>query len=600
MGQWDESIRYFEDQLKNESDPEKRRKIEESLRKLRADNDDGGGKKKPSTEPSIIAKLVAASTRQEYAPREQLSLEDAMATYRTERSKEDTSPLMALLKTVGKIAEDSLESYFKEQSFLLKAINEDLGLTGELSEDFREQISEAQPALLKLGISFDELTDSAKKLVDTTGRFALVGSDMLVRAGEIAQAYGMDMSEVVGSYAEFEKVGIGASQAQEAIAAAGKNSLEVGLQSKTTIKGITDNIDKLNAYGFQNGVEGLEKMVRRATEVRMSLNSVFSVADKVFDPEGALELSANLQVLGGAFGEFNDPLRLMYMATNEVEGLQGAIEGVAQNLATYNVETGGFEVTGANLRQARELAKQMGIDLKELTNAAVASQERMAAATAMEGLGLSEKQEEFLTNIARMKDGKMSIELMTPELQEKFGGATAIALENIDSATAETLLKYQDDFKEMSESDLVRKQVTLTENIQRDLQYLVTLARLEAGKITDTAVQAVIGEDSKSIGQSLSKSADNITEAVAAYAKDKGREGKEMIEKLMSENKKNNDSGSTQTTNQNVSGTVNVNLSANSSVLGAVEKAMIKNPETWSEGLNLGKRDLLSTSFTIE
>jgi hypothetical protein len=289
----------------------------------------------------------------------------------------------------------------------------------------------------------------------------------------------------------------------------------------------------------------------------------------------------------------------MYMATNEVEGLQGAIEGVAQNLATYNVETGGFEVTGANLRQARELAKQMGIDLKELTNAAVASQERMAAATAMEGLGLSEKQEEFLTNIARMKDGKMSIELMTPELQEKFGGATAIALENIDSATAETLLKYQDDFKEMSESDLVRKQVTLTENIQRDLQYLVTLARLEAGKVTDAAVQAAIGEDSKSIGQSLSKSADEMTEKVAAYAKDMGSQVREQIKTLTDANKKNDNTSNTQTTNQNVSGNVNVNLTANSSVLGAVEKAMMKSPETWSEGLNLGKRDLLNTSFTL-
>jgi hypothetical protein len=38
-------------------------------------------------------------------------------------------------------------------------------------------------------------------------------------------------------------------------------------------------------------------MVRRATEVRMSLDKVFGVADKVFDPEGALDLSANLQVL---------------------------------------------------------------------------------------------------------------------------------------------------------------------------------------------------------------------------------------------------------------------------------------------------------------
>jgi hypothetical protein len=41
---------------------------------------------------------------------------------------------------------------------------------------------------------------SVEKLVEDTGRFALVGTDMLVRAGEIATAYGMKMEEVIGAY----------------------------------------------------------------------------------------------------------------------------------------------------------------------------------------------------------------------------------------------------------------------------------------------------------------------------------------------------------------------------------------------------------------
>ena len=40
---------------------------------------------------------------------------------------------------------------------------------------------------------------------------------------------------------------------------------------------------------FSQGVEGLEKMVRRSTEIRMSLSETFKVADKVFSPEGAME-----------------------------------------------------------------------------------------------------------------------------------------------------------------------------------------------------------------------------------------------------------------------------------------------------------------------
>jgi hypothetical protein len=594
----EEEKRILRELAAESNNDEYKRRAEEALKKSSSES------KKVNTPKttdytSSLRSLVEASAKQDYAPDADYGLLNMLETYNKvkQSAKPDTSPLTNLVNTGFELAKNSMEDYYKEQSYLLSVVNEEMGISGELSEDFREQVSAAQPALLQMGVSFKDLTESSKRLVDDTGRFALVGTDMLVRAGEISQAYGMNMSDIIGAYADFEKVGIGAADAQEAIADAGKRSLEVGIQSRNTIKGITENIGKLNEYGFQNGVEGLEKMVRRASEVRMSLQTVFNVADKVFDPEGALDLAANLQVLGGAFGEFNDPLRLMYMATNEVEGLQGAIEGVAQNLATYNVETGGFEVTGANLRMARDIAKQFGIEVGEVNRIAVATQERMAAATSLAGLDIDEKQVEFLTNIARMKDGKMSIELMTPKLQEKFGAA-AIALEDINAETAKTLLEYQDDFKELTESDLVRKQVTLTENIERDLSYLVTLARLEAANVSDKALQAFVGEDFKSIGQSLSISSKDVStelgDAMKGYSKE--------IQKELSAAFKNLGLGDKETktsNNSTVSGNVTVTHNT-TSAMGAVEREMFQNPQKWNEGLSLGDRNLLSTTIKIQ
>ena len=297
-------------------------------------SDTTGGRRFGDALMDGITKILQGGLRQTSAPQGPNYLEQTLSSvFKQQKGGNLFEKMGTVLADLGT---NAVADYAAEQSYLLTEVNEKLGLTGTLSEEFREEITKAQPALIRMGVPFDELVDSAKELVDTTGRFALVGSDMLVRAGEIAQAYGMDMTEIVGSYAEFERVGIGAAEAQESIADAGERSLELGLQSKTTIKGLMDNIGTLNQYGFQNGVEGLEKMVRRSTEIRMELSNVFKVAENVFDPEGALDLSANLQVLGAAFGDFNDPLRLMYMATNEVEGLQGALEGVSKNLATYN------------------------------------------------------------------------------------------------------------------------------------------------------------------------------------------------------------------------------------------------------------------------
>lgn len=585
----------------NVSDAEKRQ-IEAALR---ADQNSSGKKNSDQSGDSWFTKLLQASTAEStYAPSTQsYGLADFSKLYKEAKGKTDKdgnvpSALAAFGNAVGSMVSNSVTDYIKEQEYLLNRVNGELGLSGELSEDFRDAITSSIPELARLGIEFDELVKGSEKLVESTGRFALVGTDMLVRAGEIAQAYGMDMSDVIESYASFEKVGIGAAEANEAIAGAGKRSLEVGIQSKNTIKGIEENLSKLNQYGFENGVEGLEKMVRRATEVRMSLQTVFNVADKVFDPEGALDLAANLQVLGGAFGEFNDPLRLMYMATNEVEGLQGAIEGVAQNLATYNVETGGFEVTGANLRMARDIAKQFGVEVSEINNIAIATQERMAAATSLAGLDIDEKQVEYLTNIARMKDGKMQIELLTPELQKQFNGATSVALESLDSATADILLKYQDDLKPKDEKDLIRDQVGMVKNIERNLNYLAQLARIEAGKVGDTLFTEVFQQDFKSMGQDVSEFVSKGADEVAAWIK----QGSNWVEGATVDIVRNikGENNTQQTTNSsNVSGTVTVNHNVGSA-MGAVQRAMFQDPQVWSNGLSLGKRDLLQTSFEMQ
>ena len=501
----------------------------------------------------IFAKLLKGSLEQTASPESQIDLGTILSEYKNIRSQQgdDGDIITALGKTIGNVAANSIEEYAKQSSFLLNELNASVGLTGQLSKDFRDAVREGQPDLERLGLTFKDISDAAGQLVESTGRFTLVGTDMLVRAGEIAKAYGMNMSDVTEAYFDFEKVGIGAAEAQESIADAGARSLELGLQSRQTIEGMIDNISKLNEYGFKDGQDGLAEMVRTATRLRFSLESTFRVADQVFEPEGALDLAANLQVLGAAFGDFNDPLRLMYMATNEVEGLQEALAGVSQNLAVYNQETGNFEVTGTNLRMARDIAKQFGIDIKEVTNSAIAAQERAQAALALDGLNIDDDNKEFLTNLARMKDGEMQIELLTPELQKKFGDVTSVALSDIDSKTAGLLLQYQDEFQQMTESDIVRQQATTVENISRDLKYMIALTRLEVADVGDTALKQFVGMDFKDLGTYLSgeQGAQGVTDKVAEIIKTQGQNLKDLINSVNPTNDGQTNNSSTQTVN---------------------------------------------------
>ena len=464
-----------------------------------------------------IAKIIKASAdTDQYASVSSNTSIEKFAELYTQAKKEGDNPISQFFSGLSNLAGDQGELYAKEQVYMLRQINAEMGLTGAFSKDFRDSLNETIPPLQALGLGVSDIVEFTKQMVDDSGKFAFISNDAQVKAAGIATAYGMTMKELAGSYKSFENVGIGARGASTAIGDAGKRSLELGLQSQTTIKGLQDNVEKLNMYGFQNGIRGLETMVRKSTEFRMSVESVFTVADKVFSPEGALEMAANLQVVGGAMGALNNPLEMMYMATNNVEGLQEAIFKSTESLATFNNETGRFEVVGVNLRKAKDMADATGISLAELTKGAIAGNERMQAMNDMSGVNIPEETKEFLTNIATLNEqGEMTIALKG-DVAEKLG-QTEIKMTDMTTEIAAELKKYQDEFKDMNPEQIVEQQANAVQNIMRDVNYMLGVMRIQGAKAGDSAVKTLFGMDSKDLGTIFSSKSDDGKDWVGAF-----------------------------------------------------------------------------------
>ena len=413
---------------------------------------------------------------------------------------ETTGGLMGMAeRALGDIG-SAIATQLSQESQLRTDINEKVGMQGELSKGLREEMVAAYPSVLRLGYGIDQLSNMMTNMMSESGRFNLISQGTIQQAAETARSFVGDLSEMGRVFGQFEKVGLGASDATKAIDKAGKSSLSLGLNSKKTTQDLRDNLGKLNEFGFANGVQGLNRMVQKSNEFRISMDSVYQVAEKVFSPEGALELSANLSVLGGAMGDFGDPIKLMYMATNNVEGLQDALIGAAGSLTTYNQEQGRFEITGVNLRKAKAMASELGISYQELAKGAIAASERTAAASALmtSGLVMEDKEREFLTNLSQMKDGKMVIEV-PKSLMSELGGQTEVILEDLTNAQKTTLLANQKAFEKMSTEDIARGQLSATENIQRDVAFLAATTRGQAVKAFKSAAEAagMTGEDTQ-------------------------------------------------------------------------------------------------------
>jgi hypothetical protein len=400
------------------------------------------------------------------------------------------NPIKLFKEGGGAIYEAGIEQ-LKQESVLLSEINTKTGISGDLSNALRQDMIDVSVSAKQFGFTLEEVGEIYKKLVERSGKFSLINSETYDNMGALAASLDMSLATLTDSLSSFEEIGYGLDKSKEGLDDVLHSSLNLGLSAKKITSDVTSNISKLNEYGFSKGIAGLKEMAIKSTELRMSMQSTFNLAQKVMDMDGAIDLVANMQMVGGAIGAFNDPLRLMYMAVNDVEGLQDALIGAASGLATYNAEQGKFEVTGINLRRSMEMAKIAGQDYGELNKMAIANAERMQAKNALMAAPVkfddqtAKEDKEFLTNLARMKDGKMQI-LIPKNLEEQFK-TNKIDLATITQPQYELLKKFKDDFKELSTADIANRQLTELEKTSRGIDVIAAYAVVRGAALIKNA-----------------------------------------------------------------------------------------------------------------
>ena len=418
---------------------------------------------------------------------------------------------MALLDAPGAML-DAVLDQLKQESQLLSEVNTKTGISGELSKGLRDSMVNASAEARKFGFELSNIGDFYISLTEQSGKFSLINKTTIVEASKTAAALGMSLTEMAGAIGDYERVGIGAKETTKSIGDAAVRSISLGLNARKIADGMRESVGKLNEFGFKNGIQGLERMVQKSIEFRVSMENVSTIAEKVLNPDGAVELAANLQVLGGAIGDFGDPIKMMYDATNNVEGLQDSLIGAAKGLASYNQQQGRFEITGINLRRAREMANALGISMGDLTKTAVAAQERVAASTALmsRGLKIEDKEKEFLTNLSRMEGGEMKI-IVPESIAQKLGVPTELALDKLDQKTADALIKNQKEFEKMNPEKMAMSQLTETQKMARDIEVMASWAKIQAANFLRGAAEKGLKGEVEIIKNSISRTSKGLT-----------------------------------------------------------------------------------------
>ena len=258
----------------------------------------------------------------------------------------------------------------------------------------------------KYNVSADELIGLQETYSNTIGRnIQISASDQ-----ENMAAMFRVMGEGGGDFAaKLENFGLSYTDAANKAGKMFKEAGKYGISFDKYSKNVANNIKLAQNYTFKNGIKGLESMAKKATAMKLDMQQVASFADKVSTVEGAINTGAQLQVLGGSFAQFSDPMGMMNEALTDMEGLQDRFEKMIGGLGNFDAQKGEIAISAFDKQRIKVAAEAMGMSYDQVMETTMAKGRQKFIGGQIANKGYTEDEQELLKNIATVQNGKATV-----------------------------------------------------------------------------------------------------------------------------------------------------------------------------------------------
>jgi hypothetical protein len=325
-------------------------------------------------------------------------------------------------------ANKSIDSLFKLQDNIIKT-SRGLGQSAAQAKLMETEIGKAAINAVEMGGNLEDVVKNFEQINSTLGRTTYLSSSVLTNI-EAIQKFGVADTTIQSFAKFFDKVGGGMDASIQQQIELVNTAKDYGLNVGQFLGSVAGKLDIVNKYGFPKGVSDLASMVAKSQVLGDSLSVAQNFADQIMDsPEKAFEYAAQLQTLGGSFSQLGDGAQLLYMAQNDLKGLNDQLINATRGIATFNNETGQFEIS-ANERLRLRGLKNLGIDADKVEETALklAKQEQIIGKLNLNPniAGMSDEEKETLANYAQLQKGGV----VTIKGQE-IGGLDSESIKNI-------------------------------------------------------------------------------------------------------------------------------------------------------------------------
>lgn len=345
-------------------------------------------------------------------------------------------------------------------------------------QEMQKAINDAAPDVVRLGGTYEEVGKTISEIAAGT-RTQVVATAKDVRelfaAGEVLN---LSVLNIVDA---FDKVGISYNTVADNLEKSIVYVQSVGQNARAVMKDVVSNTEQLSRFNFANGVQGLTKMAAQASMLRFDMKQTFEFADKLIDPEKAIETASAFQRLGVSVGNLTDPFQLMNQSIMDPSGLQTSLINMTKQFTYFDEQTKSFKINPQGILTMKAIAEETNLSASELRKTAIAAAEMDSKLAQINTTGLnfevSEENKMLLANVARMGEG----------------GAYEVSIKD------ERGYEYQKKLTELQEEDFKRlieqqqKAPKSIEEIQRSQLNVAELTLSEMKGLRETITASFLG-----------------------------------------------------------------------------------------------------------
>jgi hypothetical protein len=373
--------------------------------------------------------------------------------------KKFSNSVEGALKDLANAADPTNLSAFENLDERATQLQREFGTTKGSIDGFKQSIADTVPELIKMGITEEEALTNMAKVMDSMGSSATLGTEAITELSAAASISRVDIGKLADN---FREVGVSVYDVGDQMKEVTDYARSVGVSVAGVSEKVVGNLSKMNLYNFDNGIKGLAKMAATSERMGISMQTVFDFSEKIYNPEGAIEMAAGLQRLGVTASGLLDPLRAMDLAANDPEGLQKEIINVTKEFTKFNESNGKFEIMPGSKRRLREIAKEMGIPAEELASMSIkaADFDMKMKQIQFPSLATDDETKEMIAGMAQLKDGKAVINVKN----EQTGEVKLTQVDQLTASDIESLKKTQEE-DSMTIEEVAREQLSISKQI---------------------------------------------------------------------------------------------------------------------------------------